>query len=341
MLRFYFDECKYRRTAVNALTHSFIETNGIRLHITEKGEGKPVLLLHGFPETSFSWRHQLDALAEAGYHAIAPDLRGYGLSDSPVEFHRYTILDIMSDLIGLLDALNIRQVAVIGNDWGANIAWQCVQIRPDRFHAIVALGVPFMARAPLMPSHLFPQNDQTWFYTIYFSQPLLAAQELEQDISTSLKKIYFWASSEGSHNPEASHNPFSMLSKQDGLLGSLPLPDNRPKWLTQEDFEVFVNSFKKSGFSGGLNYYRNLDQNWEQQGAFHDLKIKVPALYLVGEHDTGLAMPGMQQIIAEMPKFIANLQGSHIIPNSGHWLQQEAPDQVNQKMIDFLHSLES
>jgi len=148
------------------LIQYFVETNSIRLNITEKGEGIPILLLHGFPETSYAWRFQIDALAEAGYRAIAPDLRGYGSSDVPTDVNRYSIFDIVGDLVGLLDSLGIRQAVVVGNDWGANIAWQCVQFRPDRFNAIVALGVPFMARAPMLPSHLFPQNEEAWFYTI-------------------------------------------------------------------------------------------------------------------------------------------------------------------------------
>jgi len=318
------------------MVQSFVETNGLRLNVVQKGEGDPVLLLHGFPETSYSWRHQIDALAQAGYHAIAPDLRGYGLSDCPTEVSRYNILSIVSDLIGLLDALNVKQVVVIGNDWGANIAWQCAQLRPDRFKAVVALGVPFMARAPMLPSHLFPKNDEAWFYTLYFSQPKLAEQELEQDIATSLRKIYFAASGEGS---KQSLNPFSMILKKDGLLGGLPHPKDLPEWLTQQDFNIFVESYKKSGFSGGLNYYRNLDQNWELQGALNDVVIKVPALYIVGERDSGLAMPGMMQIIEHMPELVADLRGSYIIPNVGHWLQQEAPDQVNQHILQFLDSL--
>lgn len=318
---------------------SFVETNGIRLHVREKGEGCPVLLLHGFPETSFSWRHQLDALAEAGYRAIAPDLRGYGLSDRPTDVNRYSVLDIISDLVALLDALKISQAIVIGNDWGANIAWQCALIRPDRFHAVVALGVPLMARAPMPPTALFPQNDEAWFYTIYFSQALLPEEELERDIATSLRKIYFWASAEGNNDLEQSHNPFSMLSKRDGLLGALPLPKNLPKWLGQDEFDVLVESYKKSGFGGSLNYYRNLDRNWELQGVFDGLTLTVPALYLVGEHDTGLAMPGMMQIIENMPQLVQNTLVSKVIPYAGHWLQQEAPDQVNREILKFLNAL--
>lgn len=324
---------------MNVHLQSFVEINGIRLHVREKGEGHPVLFLHGFPETSLSWRYQLDALAAAGYRAIAPDLRGYGLSDQPEDINRYSMLDIISDLIALLDELDINKIVVIGNDWGANIAWQCALIRPDRFHGIVALGVPLVPRAPMLPSILFPQNDESWFYTIYFSQLLLPEQELEQDVATSLKKIYFWASAEGNQDHKVRHNPFSMLLKQDGILGSLPFPERLPKWLTQEDFEAFVDSYKQSGFTGGLNYYRNLDRNWEQQGAFTGLSLKVPALYLVGEYDTGLVIPGMDQIINDMPNLSENLLISRMIPKAGHWLQQEAAKQVNKEILQFLGSL--
>ena len=151
-----------------AARQRFIETNGIRLHVREQGEGPLVILCHGFPETSHAWRHQLDALGQAGFHAVAPDLRGYGDSDCPPDIAHYSALDVIGDLVGLADALGQRQAVLVGNDWGASIAWQAAQLRPDRFRAVAALGVPMMGRAPMAPSLLFPQNEQAWFYTHYF-----------------------------------------------------------------------------------------------------------------------------------------------------------------------------
>lgn len=322
-----------------ALTQSFIETNGVRLNVAAQGAGPLVLLLHGFPETSYAWRHQLAGLSSAGFRAVAPDLRGFGLSDCPLESGRYTTLDIIGDLVGILDALGETTAVVVGNDWGATIAWQAAQLRPDRFRAVVALGVPMMDRAPITPSRLFPQTEQAWFYTHYFSQPGQAESELEFDVAAALRKLYFWASGDAGPRDQTTPNPFGLVARQAGLLGALPEPASPLTWIEKADFDVFVRAYEVSGFRGGLNYYRNLDRNWELQAAFIGLPVRTPALYLVGEYDTGLAIPGMRDIIGGMHKLVPNLRNSRIIQQAGHWLQQEAPRLVNAAVIEFLHSL--
>jgi len=324
---------------VYAFTQSFIETNGVRLSVAAQGAGPLVLLLHGFPETSYAWRHQLAGLSNAGFHAVAPDLRGFGQSDCPIEPERYTTLDIIGDLVGIMDALGETNAVVVGNDWGATIAWQAALLRPDRFRAVVALGVPMMGRAPIAPSRLFPRTEQAWFYTHYFSQPGQAETELELDVSATLRKLYFWASGDAGPRDQETPNPFGLVARQMGLLGALPEPASPPTWLDKADFDAFVRAYEASGFRGGLNYYRNLDRNWELQAAFVGLPVQTPALYLVGEYDTGLAMPGMQEIIGGMRKLVPNLRDSLIIRRAGHWLQQEAPDLVNTAVIKFLRNL--
>lgn len=322
-----------------AFTQSFIETNGIRLNIAAQGAGPLVLLLHGFPETSYAWRHQLAGLSSAGFRAVAPDLRGFGLSDCPIESGRYTTLDIIGDLVGILDALGETNAVVVGNDWGATIAWQAALLRPDRFRAVVALGVPMMDRAPITPSRIFPQTEQAWFYTHYFSQPGQAESELESDVAATLRKVYFWASGNAGPRDQTTPNPFGLVARQAGLLDALPEPASPLTWLEKADFDAFVRAYEVSGFRGGLNYYSNLDRNWELQAALIGLPVQTPALYLVGEYDTGLAIPGMHEIIGGMRKLVPNLRDSRIIQQAGHWLQQEAPDLVNAAVIEFLHSL--
>lgn len=324
---------------MNAFTQSFIETNGIRLSVAAQGTGPLVLLLHGFPETSYAWRHQLAGLSSAGFRAVAPDLRGFGLSDCPIESGRYATLDIIGDLVGIMDALGETNAVVVGNDWGATIAWQAALLRPDRFRAVVALGVPMMDRAPITPSRIFPRTEQAWFYTHYFSQPGQAESELESDVAATLRKLYFWASGDAGPRDQQTPNPFGLMARQTGLLHALPEPASLPTWLEKADFDTFVRAYEVSGFRGGLNYYRNLDRNWELQAAFIGLPVATPALYLVGEYDTGLAIPGMHEIIGGMRKLVPNLRDSRIIRQAGHWLQQEAPDLVNAAMIEFLHSL--
>lgn len=321
-------------------SHRLVDANGIRLSLLEQGQGPLVLLCHGFPETSLAWRHQLPALAATGYRAVAPDLRGYGRSEQPEAVDAYTALQVVGDLVALLDALGEQQAVVVGGDWGATIAWQAALLRPDRFRAVAALGVPMMGRAPMAPSRLFPQTPDAWFYTHYFASPGLAERELEADVATTLRKIYFAASgSAGPRDDVLTPNPFGMLARSDGLLTALPTPQALPDWLSAVDFEQLVRSFEKSGFRGGLNYYRNLDRNWATEAAFVGLQVHVPAMYLVGESDTGLAMPGMQNIIDAMPSLVPQLRVSQVVPKAGHWLQQEAPEAVNAALIGFLKSL--
>lgn len=324
---------------MTAYRQTFIEANGIRLHVAEQGDGPLVLLCHGFPETSHAWRHQLAALAHAGFHAVAPDLRGYGSSDCPTATGRYTSLDVVGDLVALLDALGERDAVVVGNDWGATIAWQAALLRPDRFRAVAALGVPMMGRAPMAPSRLFPQNDDARFYTHYFAEPGLAEAEFERDVATTLRKIYFCASGDIGPRDATTPNPFGLLPRRSGLLDTLTDPPVLPAWLASADLDTFVHAFSLSGFRGGLNYYRNLDRNWELQAALEGLLVRVPALYLVGERDTGLAMPGMRDIIDSMPRLVPELTASRIVPHAGHWLQQEAPEAVNAALIGFLREL--
>lgn len=328
-----------RRPTMSAYRQTFIEANGLRHHVAEQGDGPLVLLCHGFPETAHAWRHQLDALAHAGFHAVAPDLRGYGLSQCPTDVGHYTTLDVVGDLVSLIDAFGDRDAVVVGNDWGSTIAWQAALLRPDRFRAIAALGVPMMGRAPMLPSSLFPHNDQAWFYTHYFAEPGLTESELEHDVATSLRKIYYSASGNVGKRDANSPNPFGMIPRGGGLLDSLVDPGVLPAWLPSADLDEFVSAFRTSGFRGGLNYYRNLDRNWEIQASFEGLHVDVPALYLVGESDTGLAIPGMREVIEAMPTIVPNLRRSIVVPTAGHWLQQEAPDVVNAALIEFLRSV--
>ena len=320
--------------------YRMLQANGLRLRVTEQGQGPLVLLCHGFPETAHAWRHQLPALAAAGYRAVAPDMRGFGGSDSPKAVDAYTVLDAVGDLVALVEQLGEQQAVLVGNDWGATMAWQAARLRPDRFRAVAALGVPLMGRAPMLPSQLFPQSAQAWFYVHYFNEEGLAERELDADVATALRRIYFAASgAAGPRSDPRTPNPFGMLPRGGGLLAALPEPAALPHWLSPRDFDVFVQVFQATGFRGGLNYYRNLDRNWAADAAFDGLHVEVPALYLVGERDTGLAMPGMADLIAAMPALAPRLRGSHTIAEAGHWLPQEAPERVNQELIGFLRSL--
>ncbi|CAH0284003.1 Epoxide hydrolase A [Agrobacterium fabrum] len=320
---------------------TIISTATISISLIEAGQGPLVLLCHGFPETKYAWRHQIEAFARAGYRAVAPDMRGYGKTEAPERPDQYTVFHTVGDLVALLDALGEQQAVVVGHDWGATVAWQAALMRPDRFRAVVALSVPMMGLPPMPPSRIFPQDDKSLFYTLYFQDPDGAEAEFGRDVALTLRKLIFAASGEaGPRLPgDSTPNPFGMVSRSMGLLESLPEPAALPDWLPAPDFDRMVRDFQASGFRGGLNYYRNLDRNWELQRLAAGLKITVPALFMIGERDTGLSIPGMDQIIAEMPTLVPDLRGLHTISGAGHWLQQERPKEVSTAILRFLESI--
>jgi len=323
------------------MNETMIQTRTIKISFVEAGRGPLVLLCHGFPETKFAWRHQIKALAEAEYRAVALDMRGYGKSEAPDQTDQYTVIHAVADLVALLDALGEDQAFLVGHDWGATVAWQAATIRPDRFRAVAALSVPMMGLAPVPPSEIFPQDAESIFYSLYFQDPQGAEEEFSRDIALTLRKLIFAASGEaGARQPgDRTPNPFGMVRRSTGLLPELPLPRTLPEWLPPEEFERLVSAFASSGFTGGLNYYRNLDRNWQLQQAYAGLTVKVPALFMIGDRDTGLAIPGMDQTIADMPQLVPHLNGTQVLPNAGHWLQQERPNEVSRLLVDFIRQL--
>lgn len=324
------------------MKEKMIQTRTISMSVLEAGEGPLVIFCHGFPENKYAWIHQIKALAEAGYRTVAPDMRGYGKSEAPDREDQYTVIHSVGDLIALLDALGEERAVIVGHDWGATIAWQAVLMRPDRFRAVVALSVPMMGLPPVLPSKIFPQNDEEAFYVHYFQDPDGAEAEFQQNVNATLRKLICAASGEAGPRKagDTTPNPFGMVKRSAGLLATLPDPHNLPEWLPPENFERLVSEFKTNGFAGGLNYYRNLDRNWELQQANIGMLVDVPALFMIGERDTGLSIPGMEQIIAAMPSLVPQLSGSHILSDAGHWLQQECPVEVSERIIAFIKQLD-
>jgi len=320
-----------------ALNQHIIKTKTIGMNVVEQGKGPLVLLCHGFPETSYAWRHQEGALAAAGFRAIAPDMRGYGGTERPNAIDQYTVFHMVGDMVALLDALGEQTALIVGNDWGATIAWQAAQMRPDRFRGIVALSVPMMAAPPVAPTQLFPQTADALSYTLYFQQPGVAEAEFEKSPKNTLRKILFTASGEAGPRKQGDNtpNPFGLVSRRDGLLAALPEPRTLPRWLTESDLDHYAAAFAVSGFRGGLNYYRNLDRNWELQASLLGTKVNVPALFIAGERDPGMQMPGMSDIIQAMPALVPRLDEPIIIEGAGHWLPQERPDEVSDAIIKF------
>ena len=322
-------------SAVPEVTHRMIETNGVRLHVAEQGEGPLIILCHGFPECWYSWRHQLRALANAGFHAVAPDLRGYGQSDRPNDVEKYTILDDIGDIVGLVDALGAKQAVIAGHDIGAAIAWQAALLRPDRFTGVIALGPPFRPRAfgggSAPPTTLMPQNENAVFYQLYFQTPEAEAA-LGRDIRRLFRSQFFSLS--GDRPPSAGGGfPAGMVPRKGALLTD---PASLPPWINETDIDVYVAEFTRSGFRGPLNWWRNIDRSWELMAAFDGAAVTVPALYIVGDRDMLVAV--FQQAIAKQSTLVPKLRPAMMLAGCGHWTQQERAPEVSAAIIDFLRS---
>jgi len=323
---------------MSELRHRTVETNGIRMHFAEQGTGPLVVLCHGFPESWYSWRHQLRALAEAGFHAVAPDMRGYGGTDRPEAIDQYTLFHIMGDMVGLLDAMGAKQAVIAGHDWGAPVAWLAALFRPDRFRGVIGLSVPFLPRGPVRPTSVMPQTDDAVFYQLYFQTPGVAEAEFEHGIRRFIRASLYSISGD-----MPGRGPVTMMvPRQGGLLArwaSWPTPETLPSWITEADVDFYAAEFTRTGFRGGLNWYRNIDRNWELLAPFAGARVIVPALYIAGDRDVVLAFPGMQEIINNLATAVPQLRGAVILPGCGHWTQQERPAEVNAEMIDFLRRL--
>lgn len=322
--------------------HRTIKTNGIQMHIAEQGSGPLVLMCHGFPESWYSWRHQLAALAGAGYHAVAPDMRGYGRSDRPAGIDQYTLLHLVGDMVGVLDALGAETAVIAGHDWGAPVAWHCALLRPDRFRAVIGLSVPYRSRGPVRPTTVMPQTETALFYQLYFQTPRVAEAELERDPKTTVRRVLYAASGDASQGAGGAFEAgakVGMVDRKNGLLGGMTDPPELPAWLTAADLDFYASEFARTGFEGALNWYRNIDRNWELLAPYSGAKVTVPALYIAGDRDLVVRFPGAEQILANLTKTVPQLRKQIMLPGCGHWTQQERPAEVNSAMIEFLRSL--
>jgi pimeloyl-ACP methyl ester carboxylesterase len=313
--------------------HRFVETNGIRVHVAEAGSGPLVVLLHGFPESWYSWRHQLPALAAAGYHAVAPDMRGYGQSDRPEAIDKYSIFHLVGDVVGLLDALGTPQAVVVGHDWGAPVAWHTALFRPDRVRGVVGLSVPFRPRGSRPPLSVYRAALGERFYQIYFQQPGVAEAALARDVRTTVRRTLYGASGD---NPVV---PDMMVRDGTTLFEEIDVPERLPIWLTDADVDFYTTEFEQTGFAGGLNWYRNIDRNWELTAPWQGAIVTPPALYVVGDRDVVYHFPGGKDAPKSLPTVVPNLTRSIVLEGCGHWTQQERPAEVNAALLEFLRGV--
>ncbi|CAN0919157.1 Epoxide hydrolase A, partial [Linum grandiflorum] len=316
---------------VEEVNHQRIKTNGIWLHVAEKGSssGPLVLLLHGFPDFWYSWRHQITFLADRGYHVVAPDLRGCGDSDAPISHTSYSILHIVGDILGLLDHFGAQQAFVVGHDWGALAAWYLSIFRPERVKGLIALSVPFYQRNPeAKVIESFRKIYGQGFYICQFQDPGRAEQAFARyDYLTVMKKFLLI------NKPD--DNLVAPMGME--IIDYLETPAVLPPWITEDELQVYADKFQESGFTGPLNYYRAMDLNWEISAPWQGSKVTVPAKFMVGNEDIGFRTSGTKQYIEgdTFRSFVPDLEV--VVVDGHHFIHQEKAQQVSEEIAAFLH----
>ncbi len=318
---------------VEGVTHRVITVGDLAMHIAEAGTGPLVLLLHGFPESWYSWRHQLTALAAAGYHAVAPDQRGYGGTGGPESAGQYTILHLTGDVIGLMDALDADRAVVAGHDWGAPVAWNTALLRPDRVSGVVGLSVPYTPRGSTPPVPALRALFGDGFYICYFQQPGVADAELIRDPYATFRRVLSSASG------DATSGGVPVVPAGGGFLDICPEPSQLPGWLTERDIDIFAAQFAGSGFTGPLNWYRAMDLSWELTAAWKHAAVTVPAAYLAGDRDVAVSFLGGSTVLDQLETVVPELRLARMLPGCGHWTQQERAVEVSAAMLSFLAAL--
>jgi pimeloyl-ACP methyl ester carboxylesterase len=283
---------------------------GLDLHFVDKGDGKPVLLLHGFPELAYSWRHQIDALAGSGYRAVAPDMRGYGRSPAPDEVDAYDVVGLCGDVDRLLDTIGAERAAIVGHDWGATVAWHYALLYPERTACVAGLSVPLVPNPPAPPLEIMRRHLGEDFYVLWFQEPGVAEAALERDVRRTLTTSKLWTAAWAADETE---NP------------------RLPEFMTEEDVAVYVGEYERTGFRGGLNWYRNMDRNWELTNELNERKVEMPALFMAGTRDS--TMKWMSPDVMEGR--VTDLR-VELVEGVGHWIQQQAPDAVNRALLALL-----
>jgi pimeloyl-ACP methyl ester carboxylesterase len=316
--------------------HRLVPSPAGRIHLVEQGSGPLVLLLHGFPESWYSWRHQLPALAAAGHRAVAVDVRGYGRSSRPADVAAYRLLDLVDDAVAVVQALGESTATVVGHDWGAGIAATSALLRPDVFTAAALLSVPYTPPGGPRPSEAFARmtGGDGEFYVSYFQQPGRAEAEVEPDVRGWLAGFYAALSADTMPGPD---EPDVHVVARGGRLRDRFPADTLPAWLTTGDLDVYAGEFERTGLTGALNRYRNLDRDWEDLAAHAGRPLLQPTLFIGGALDASTTW--LADAIAAFPTTMLGLAGSHVLEATGHWVQQERPEEVNALLTSWLAGL--
>ncbi len=312
-----------------------VDVGGIELSVTEQepdpvdGERLPVVLLHGFPDIAYTWRHQMDAIAEAGHRVLAPDQRGYGWSDLPTEVDAYGIFDLVGDVVGLLDAEGIDRCILVGHDWGSIVAWHVALMRPDRLAGLVMMSVPYQPRGDRsVVDHIRAVDPEgPYSYMLTFQEVGLAESIMDPDPMEVLRDMHWKQSAAWASTPEAA----------EGLA-----PVGLPPFLSAEELENYGRAFARTGFAGGINWYRNFQRNWENTRPWHDAPITVPSAFIGGDHDfvVGRGDGGLGRSLSTLADHCLDHRATTMVPG-GHWAHQEHPEPVNEAILAFVASVSS
>jgi pimeloyl-ACP methyl ester carboxylesterase len=316
------------------IIHRVVQTQGLRMHIAEQGRGPLIVLCHGFPESWYSWRHQISPLAQAGYHVVAPDLRGYGDTEAPAERDSYTIMHLVGDMVGLVYALDETQAIIVGHDWGATVAWHSALLRPDVFSAVVAMSVPYRQRGPAPPLRLLRQAGQYTYYWLYYQDVGVAEAEYDRDPKETLRRTLYTFSGDAPHSDVNRR----ILQPGRGALDSTLEPDHLPSWLSDADLDYMAAGLRRGGFRNPLNYYRNIDRNWELLAPWAGGVIRQPALFIAGSEDHVIRGPTGEQQLKALPTTVPGLQRSVILEGAGHYIQQERAPEVTTALLEFVQN---
>jgi pimeloyl-ACP methyl ester carboxylesterase len=321
---------------MSAIAHRLLDVRAGRIHVAEQGSGPLVLLVHGFPECWYSWRHQLPAIAEAGFHAVALDVRGYGRSSKPSALDAYRVLDLADDVAGVVAAIGADAAIVIGHDWGSPIATATALAHPEIVHAVGTLSVPYAPRGGPRPTEIFARiGGPEEFYVSYFQEPGRAEAEIEPDVRAWLAGFY--AALSGEAEPPPDGGSVSFVAEGGRLRDRFPDLGPLPAWLSEDDLDVYAGEFERTGFTGALNRYRNMDRDWEDMATWDGAPIAQPSIFIAGERDPTLGWMG--GAIEAFGSTLPGLVGSHVLEGAGHWIQQERPAEVNRLLTDWLETV--
>jgi pimeloyl-ACP methyl ester carboxylesterase len=312
-----------------------VSRDGVDLAVLDAGEGYPVVLAHGFPELSYSWRHQIPALAAAGCRVLVPDQRGYGLSTRPPALEDYDIEQLSGDLLALLDDIGEERGVFVGHDWGSMVVWQLALLAPERVAGVVGMSVPMVPRAPLPPTQLMRQLvGDSFFYILYFQEPGVADADLGRDPALTMTRMLAGLRMTPGVDADAAAAA-ALAGDGRGFVERLPEADGLPDWLGQDELDHYIAEFTRTGFTGGINWYRNFDRNWELTAHVAGHKVTQPALFIGGSDDPVLLMspPAIGH------DWMEDHRGDVLVEGAGHWVQQEKPDEVNAALIEFVDAV--